>query len=746
MGTTARLGPVPLLAAGDQVWALVEGTSPYQGSFKVRPGDADRLEGLGTQGLTLDLRTLQDNLQVRQLFFLHQVPGDHPHEREVLVTDRRWLWTYGHIGPRRYNVRRHVGFHRLKNPAAQELQPVVATVQYAPFSVHPSGRAWTALEILQDVLDAVLEIERQYNGQVAGHHIEPSLADKLTKFPVENLVVDDRADLALQRTLDHLAEAGCRLRLDGTVVLYDKASGAEQRQVRRLGHEAVGKGHTQLVTKRRVRAKRVEALFTREVEVRFDYEELDTLEGTTDVQPDDRYMENVLPVPDWELQLDTGETVCQGTYITIQQALRAWNLAVNGDNPFGQALTLQDLREAIVPYLDLAAALDLLGKTAPRADWSARLNALFQHYRRTFRLNRRWMDRVLSWDAYRVSIIDPTTGTRAPAVAYADFCWIASQRSLLLQATQDQPLNYVNNVPRDMAGDKLTSSTVPAPARVSIVDHDQGIVRVDFMVDTLRLYEMTLPGMIGLNGSAQDALGRPKDPGPVAQVGRAATRGGHQLGFNLLRRLSADRKPELVAPWKLTIIITAVPGSPNTDQQLHRIPVTPAQVAGIVPPGMRAGLGDATGPVQEVRIGGGVETARVAWLDSRSDDVERLFGLGDGKPAKLAGLVINDSGGAPAGAGGGGVAASLQGIALAAAARVYTGYADRVLGDAAGKINGQVEPEGWIGQVQHIVTRRGEGFTRLDLPDKVAELKIASLLDPNTRAVVFKLARPGKEG
>ena len=131
--------------------------------------------------------------------------------------------------------------------------------------------------------------------------------------------------------------------------------------------------------------------------------------------------------------------------------------------------------------------------------------------------------------------------------------------------------------------------------------------------------------------------------------------------------VQVHRRPKLSSAHKIAIIVTAIPAAPNTSQQLHRIVVTPSEVANLLPGGAPPA---GRGPILEIRVPGSVETARIPWVDSKRTDIERAFGIQPGEP-NFANFVINEKKGEDG-------SASLNAIALAEAASAYAAFSDRI--------------------------------------------------------------------
>lgn len=721
MSARVTLGGVPCLASAGAGWALRPGVASPQRTFDLQPSDAENLLRGGPQPIALEFSGDAPYLKIGGLYAIHESPADVPDISRVVVVDLRFWWSYQSI-TRRYNVRRRVGNRRLADPGTPELQPVVDAVWYAPWSTK-EGKPWTARQILEDVLkEAMRAVPGGDSGAV---DIAPEITDGQ---PIENLELDETADQAIARVLAYLPRAEITITPAGRVRVYLRGDGSEETTVDGLGPESVGGGHVEFVRMANVRPRAVHVLFTREIETRFDFRELASTSSTQALGDDERYMQNVLPVPDWTLALPSGATVAQGTWVSIEEALLAWGAA-----PVFGAINFADLRRLFSPFMDAWAPLQLAGDSDPDQDWSARLAALQQHWRRTYRINRRWMDRILSLRPWRVATIDPVTGTRGPAVAYGDYCYLATMRSMIADAQGKRDLSYAMNVQGWPAGGRLTSDAKPAPARVTILDHDQGIIHLDYLADPVRMFQSPLPGQIELEGDNTAPGVRPANPGPTADP----TNKRRPIAFGAIADGMAA--PLLTGQHAVAVILSAVPASPNDDRQFTRLVrrADSPEVRELLPGAAAAGLADARGPILEVRVGAGLETARVAWNDDLAPLIEAAFGV-NGEPSgvDLNSLTINKS----ADAGGG----SLDEIATAVAARVYAGFCDRHEGSKTAQMNPGARVGGNVAEILHEVSRDGAWETRATMSGTVPSLNLFSLLPDSTRRFVLRLADPGR--
>lgn len=729
--TTATLSGFPLLGSSSVRWGPSSGVKPRVEEFDMVPAHADEVFKLSwaarkPQTLLID-KDGTNKAEFKNLWVLNVSPGDNPNIKRVVIADRRWFWSYGHT-LRRYNIRRHTGTKRVVATNQLAIDPVIEKWQYAAYSLPIDGgdkvTKWIPKDVLGDVLHDASKIEQAFTGSSYGVSFMDDISNDV---PIEGLTVDDPSDSAVMRVLSYLPEANLYINNDGDVVVYSKASGLDSSVVEALNPEIIGRGHAELVDNRFLRPKEIHVLFSYEVELRFDYFE-SSITGTQTALLDERVVENVLPIPDFTLPLPPASAKkCQGEYITVDQAFGLWG---NLPNPFGgatQPLTHDLVQKAFMPFQDLWAAIGICGKFDPDRDWIPRVAALQQHYRQTFRINSRWVDRVLSIKPYRVATVDQASGQRAPAMAYSDYSLLNTRRSLYKdQSIGDHRLNYAQS----LSGYPTTPpfhidlQTKPTPAHVTIPDSDQGIVHLEFALDPVRLYEIVLPSKI------EDF-----SDGKPSVHGNLTDRDHGSVAFDAVTDYTKPL-PKLSANYKCAFIVTAIPASPNDNRQLFRVVVKPEDVKGLVPPGLSHGLESAAGPIMEIRVGAGTETARVQWLDSRQDDIDSLFGVGT-HPPNMDGLVLNDDKKFNVRAG----AASLQNIAAAAAARLYASLSDRMQGSITGDLNKSAVPQGWISEITHEVTTKGETTTHAALPPKVEEFNIMSFLDSSTRTTLLRLVQ-----
>lgn len=752
MKSTAYLESYPLLNSSAVSWSLRAGTQPVIQSVDMIPEDAQQLFQGGARKSPVTLRINPPNgatVIVTNLWILNLAPGYSPAITSVTLADRRWFWSYAHT-LRRFNMRRRVGN---KLAIAQDQAPVqlnqsVPNFAYWPWSLN-SGAIWQAADCLRDVMtnqvDGVLQKERQYWGITAQMTTDSRLTSGGSGSPIEDLQLDDSGDAAVQRLIKYLPEAEVTVDYDGTVIFFSRTGGDEAAIYSAILPEVAGGGHAALVSNAALRPSKINVRFTPEVEVRFDALEnanssvtgsanhdVDTTVGPTGggiKVSYQRTLDNVLPSVDYQLNVN-GNTVPMGTYLLMDDAFVAWgNLPIQGAS---QRLDHPLIQRAFVPWLDLWSKLNQIGQQ-PGANgnvspWVERIAAVQNHYRTTYRLPSAWTNMMFSVRAFRVSIIDPQSAMRAPSLAYCDYALVYSQRQQARNASAGNVFDVAQNRSGYPKNNTLDSSVAPAPAYITVIDQDQGIIHVNYRVDLNRLIEMVLPSQLKTSNNSMPTT-------DISNRDRAIT-------FDTLNK--GGGYAALSPSFRLATVLTCVPASPNNINQLYSVSISPQDVQDIVPQGQTTGLLDAQGPEMDVHCG--LDTARIMWLDSRSADIEAIFGIQNGVASStpltpnLKGLVINGEDGSLSSG------ASLTNLARAEAAKIYASLADHYEGTVTGGMNGNVHLNGMVTDITHKLDPNGITTTQLTLPSTaermMRQIDVFRFLNSTSRAVILKLVQP----
>jgi len=710
--TRATIDGIPLLD-GPLSWTLRPGTTHVEAEFEVQPGQAAKLTSGGLRPVVLDI----EGVRFEFLYVTEDRPADSPHTKLIKVVDRRWFWpSVGFTAS--FNVRRNVGIKRVPGGLGRPvLDPLTPDVKYAPWSLD-GGKEWTAERALTYLFDFIAQRESATTGSKPRLVIEPEIASLSgDTLPLENVELADDGAAAFARLLSFIPGADVTVDPDGTVRVYSVISGKEKSVVEKL-KEQEGGGHAEFIDNARIRPRRINVYFAPEVELRLDFEEVGD-RGTVSRGTEDPWTENVLPIPDFALAVDGHGTLAQGSWITVGQALSAWGAVPN----FGR-LTFDAIRKAAVPYLDLWAGVQVAGLADKKAVWAGRVAAIQQHYRRTFRVNPRIIQRVQSIRAYRIATIDPAFGTRATSAAYMDWSSVATQRFLSTQVgAGSDSFAYAQNFDGYPASGVIDSTTVASPGKVTVVDADQGIIRLEMVPDEFKLHENMFPGKI--------------DHIPTGKLSAAGI-------FAWNSRRSGQAIPELRQSFKMATVVTVVPAAPNGIGRMFRVSREPKDLAKVLPSTLSGGLFDARGPELDIFISPGWETARFAWVDRDKRRILRALGIGVGLDeadvSSLADICINLSSQDSLGSS----AASLDAIATAVAASAYAVYADRWQGTRTAIATHSLRVEGFVGSILHRVLPDGQALSSVSLQERRPTVDMMSFMPTGTRRMILRLASSGK--
>lgn len=731
--TRATLGGVTLVGDSSISWTLTDGVKPFSADFTVLPGDDDKLTAkLVPVDLVIGPATFAN------VYVIEKVPHPNPNLRRVRVVDRRWFWSFRQVR-RAFNVRRKAGTKRLSSPQVpDDVAPIVQTVQYAPWSMRAFANAWQPPEVLNEVLQLALKAEKDTTGKSPKLDVS-ALSKALKNIPVENLSMQCDAATAVATVLDYLPGVGLFVDAKGDVRLYRKADGSESTMLgQAAGDPKVGGGTVRPIDLSLVRPSEVRVHFVRECELRFKYVER-APGATTDVgsaaEPA-MELENVIPVTDSVLYV-SGEPKCAGSWITVQKALSSWGAAPFLGGKARRELSISDVCRGLAPYGGLEEALALVGTASPDANWAARAMALRQHFRRTYRIPKAWMDRIFRLRATRVGTLDSVTAARGVAGVWSDFSYLASRRSIVCAASGFGDMSYVTNVPV-YDGGNLPIQAVMSPFTVEIVDEDQGIIRVTPRGDFAGVYQSVLPSCVELQGDNTSPGRKPSNAGPTGDLVAKAQGRSNAWG---LRDVS-EKPSQLTANYRMALIVTAQPGmGGETDPGGGHAPLQ-FSVVTVKPKDVPAFSGQAKclGPRLDVIIGAGVETARIFWTDAMEGPIAAVFNAKlTGAPLDANTMNLNASIDSDAKAGG----ASCTAIAVAAAARIYHSLADRQQGSQVGDLVPGLEPAGTLSSVKHSLETTGELATALSLPERVEPFALEAFLPASMTRVIHHLANPG---
>lgn len=671
------LGGVPIAATSGIAWQLTTGVSPYVTSMTVHKSKWSEIEGKIGQPLTLEIVDSRGVItKIEKVYVLHKSPSDSPHRVNFVVADKRWKWPYK-IVVRDFNMPRKTGDRTAANTVPVETQSVVDIYDYLSYSLKGDpGEKWTAEDVVKEILD-VIEPDND------GYKIEEfPIKDSKGRdglLTVQGLTLRDSGDMALGRALSYVPGAEVYIGLDGKAIIFDATDlDATQKHFDDLPANQYAGEKSAWIDRKAIRPEKVIVYYQREIEFLVEFE--DDYGGQTSAQPvsSHPYIENVIPTVDPETRVSEFDPVENrmvqkrlppGTWLNVKD----WLVAMDADRPeIGSLPWTFDTIKRHWLHGNLSGVLGVRGLNVSRdVNYANRLGVLQQHFRRTFRINRKYMERIRTLRAMRVGLIDPVSGARAPASVWGQTCAVPGMagKHMATRGTTDfDKLVMTRNIDhlqesRETGAEIVT--TPPGPANVTILDADLGIFSVSWEVPNAGHVSSYLPcNLADENGGTRIGLLRDLSGQDDFVVGAS------------MQIESVTKAANLANKMELVAILTAVPSAPNNKRQFHKVEVKPDEIDKVFRQSYRIKGGD--GPPLEIFVSPGEATARFA-LQNQSqafDTVQKLFGLtqtGEGEEAGIEGsdlpgyVLMNEE-------------SQLTGHAKAIATEMITPFADNLQG------------------------------------------------------------------
>ncbi len=632
-----KIGGVTLAAIDSIVWRIQQGVRPYITTMSVHEDAWPQLESKLGQFVELEIRDARGRWGVfKKLTIMHIVPSSRPHLVSFQVADRRWKWNRKLV-VRDYNVPKKTG----DRIASIETLPVggVVTIdayEYRRSSLTPEdGLKWKSREIVEDILAQLEENESDWLIEAWPIRDDAEVAEEGT-FSVQNVLLRDQGDVALGRVLGLVPGAGIYVRPDGKVVVFDAADVNAAESYAAVSGNPTGVGplpfstwdgeKIEIIDRKGIRPSKVNVYYEREVEVMFEFS--DDFNSTAATPGEDTpFLENVIPTTDPETDIPdewagvpgqfTAVTVGPGTFVAVDR----WLAAMDADRPDDTMEWSFKTAAATWATGHLQAAWSGKNGSADislTAKISGRLDAFMQHFRQTFRINPRYMDRIRDIRAVRVGILHPFRAQRSPAAVWGQASRQLSSKGIRVSKPGDPTAEYGINI--NFLEDHFTSGTrvidnPPGPWRVTIIDKDTGIFHIDWVLSPFGTEASYIPCQL-VNASGQTELPSRdlslQNSRPMA-LGIAAE--GNALGGLLDKTM------------QLRVILTVVPAAPNNKRQYHRLEVEAEDIEDIFETEFR--IQDGAGPELDVFVPPGEATARFAWDDDATckTTLITLFGL-----------------------------------------------------------------------------------------------------------------------
>src|SRR5210317_352215 len=628
-----KLGGVELAATSGIAWRFISGVAPYTTVMSVHRTRWDRLKGRLGKPLTLEITDSRDvKTTIEQVYILHLTPSDSPHRVSFLVADKRWLWPYKLV-VRDFNMPRKTGDRTALGQAVPvETQQVVDQYDYLNYSLQPpQNTKWTS----QTALEAVLQLVDEDNWTVDSWPIKDTTGvGDSGQFSLQGVTLRDSGDIALQRLLSYIPGAALYVNEKGRTIIFDASDlDATENHFRNLPISTYAGERGAWIDRKAIRPSKVIVHYQKEIELLVEFE--DDYSGTTSAQPiaNDAYVDNVIPTTDPQTEItefDPGQnrtvtkTVPMGTYVRVDK----WLEAMDADRPEGSLPWTWDTVKIHWFKGDLDAVWVRGKDLDPEGNAAMRLQAFRQHFRQTFRLNRKYMERIRNLRPIRVALLDPVTGARAPAAVWGQGCIVPSTKGQLMAkrgSDNVEDSKYLRNVDylRPYTQGTPLLETRPGPQRVNILDEELGIFRLEWIVSPYGITDSFLPCKL-VNDQNYDGISISRD---LAQqedqpMGAGMIVEGGTNGIYLDDVLEAK------------VLMTAVPASPNSRQQFHQVEVEASEIQSLFQREFRIQDGD--GPPLEVFVSPGEVTARFGITDASEafSTQKLLFGLTDPQPGE----------------------------------------------------------------------------------------------------------------
>lgn len=673
------LGNVELAAVNGIAWRFTTGVTPYQTVMSVHRSKWNVLRGQKGQPLNLRITDSRGKtLSVNGVYILQEAPSVKPNLVSFVVSDKRWRWRYKLI-TRDYNMIRKSGDRTTLNPTL----PVQAQItedqyDYLTYSLKPEQQErWSAKDVVEDVLEVLEGAGNESFGyRIESFPIKDTAGGGNTgEFTIQGLTLRDAGDVALSRALSYVPGADVYINKEGQAIVFDATDLTGLRSYwMGLPPDTYAGEKPEWIDRRAIRPKKVIVHYQREVEVLLTFE--DNYSGNTTSSPNrnEAYLENVCPTVDptttvYEFDPVTSERIevpdiPPGTWVNFRDLLYAWN----EDKPEGSLPWDFDTIKRHWLKGDLEAVLGARGLDLDEeANIAMRVQAIREHFRQTFRINRRYVDNARSIRPIRAGLLNPITGQRAPAAAWTQNCIIPSRKGTYMAArgTEDpSKLKVFRNV--DMlqpseAGEQIVKTT-PSPVRVSMVDEDLGIFSLRGIVSPYGTDASFVPCLVVNNqnftGFSPTRLLRLQDDEPMGLIVVEAGTNGIFLDPTT----------------KAKVLLTMVPNGPNNKNQFHKVEVEAGDVASVFRSSF--GITSGTGPDLHVFVPPGEQTARFAHSDDEEafDTIQDLFGLREEEgieEEELPGFVLTNK------------ERSLKNHAISVAAELLAPFADNPQGTIA---------------------------------------------------------------
>lgn len=798
--TGAFLDQYPLSSAGQVNWQLTEGVEPFRTTFIVEKDTALKIINdannkpqanpyfilslvPGSSSVTEEAGNTFENL-----VFISYEPHSDPRFYRLNFADNRVFWSRSYFRGD-FNIRTTLGNKevlRYLTGGTAVLQefggsiPLSAAdrVEYRTYSLYPplidrdaktTARPWKASEMIAKILSKISQdipwaIE---NSKLANDFKQIEFLDEVLK---EDIELDGQSHSALNQILELVPNVGIYVDQKGSTRLYNKHTGKERILLNKFDYAFPGSEIPLFVDNKWFIPEYVDVQFESEIEMRFDYTERDDIQTTIEnagappftgdpvaALSERRALENVIQIPDPSFfiistLIPRSYIAYAGQFVSIDDYIASIPFNVGAlFTATGVTITKPFLREYLLNGLyDLfALTSEALEKADARVAWQRRLEALKQNYRRTFRINKFWRNRMTNLQANRVAFLSPTEPLRPPSPVYMDY----SKRVTYKGARALQTGDLIGNV---FNYDPDISKATPCPwAYISFLgSNENSIFSLNLNQDPYGHNEIVYPYRMAnvpcynygrlLRASCFDdyaitgAVGMGPLVGSVPPVTTSGLTGPTSLGGP-------------GAPASSTASGKPPPGSASPDMDMFTIfTATPVASPGVklytkrvfpkdLDQPFRSKFTGAVGAPLKIKVPASVQTARFVWGDDLALEFEEAFGVfrnndgttTDANPdyAKMESNLLNPE--------------AIEAIAKQFAIQALAPYTPRFRGSLTSQYK-NVTPDGTISRIIHnVTTPSGALTTSVSIDAEFVPPSWIQLLPRSIRAFVQKFVKQG---
>lgn len=754
MKSILALAGVPLGAKGGSAWRFQTGAEPYVGVFHCHESQwngnlAQRMKR--REELTLYIKDDRGaELSIKRLTILHQLPSESPHRVYFAVADKRWEWPYRLVA-RDFNITRKTG----SRTAYQDVVPLeVASYgdiyDFMSYSLRDGLHRWTARQAFELMLDIVHETEgnsdainelRKEEWKVDKWPMKDADSKENNAISLQNVSIRDNANVALSRMMSFIP--GCDIYVDHegiTRVIDTMDLGETERYFVSAVPNTTWSGDVvRKIDRTSIRPSAVSVFFQKEIEVAFEYSD-DYAATTVSIDPIAPWVENVIPTVDPVtivtrydpfLEKEVTGPVPAGTWVEAKKWLQAMDATRNSAS---EPWTFDTISTYWMEG-SLEGALGASGaqmNVASEANMPARVSALKQHWRQTFRINRRYMERIRDLMNVRVALLDPVTGARAPSAAWGQYCMVPTTKGRLMTARDDGTeqhimVNVDSLYPSNNSELNLVETT-PSPVNVQLVDRELGIFRLQWVSHPWGTVETITPFHLVNRGS------------PFTPMRNLALQDKYPMGVGM-RTANEATGAEIRETMEFKAILTIIPAGPNDKTQFWEQPVAASEFdASYRIPGR---LNPGRGPKLEIYAQPGEGTSRWGWkLDAEArDTIQYMLGLKqeDEKTKKIRDQKRLDLGDYP-GFEHANLDRHLKPLAAAIAAEGMVPFADNIQGSAASILTN--DPPRIVGNMSGVTVRvagadSGKVDVVRDFPGQQRPISRFGLLPESARHIIL---------